>query len=229
MTSTARMIAWWDEDGGFLRARHLEPCVHLQPWEQSRVGCASCLHSPSVTVDLIDCKRNPIATREKKKSTTTSTWLVKTQTRTGSPRSWSLSFHSMFYRKNCGQRTIVEFLHLAQIHCHILRVVIVPFIPVITLPPRWRKRWSWPEPPSRRWVNFRALTVCVSKLTPSSLAILILRWNRPLVVFWLSVQEILQWDGSFAIRWVIIPIGKRLPIRMFTSLAWTIKWFWIVF
>ena len=89
--------------------------------------------------------------------------------------------------------------HLALILCFILRVQIVPFIPDITLPPRWRRRRTRPKFPSRLWINCGALTVRFLKLASSFLLVLILRWNRLLVVFWLPVQVILQWDGGFVI------------------------------
>ena len=78
---------------------HAMCCAYIKLYGQIRAWGVFCPHRPSVTMDLIDCKRNSTAATEKEKSTTISKWLVKTQTRSGSLRSWSLSFSFHVFKK----------------------------------------------------------------------------------------------------------------------------------
>ena len=206
MKGLARMTAWMDEDGVFLCARHLESLPAFEPQcvvlghENTRVWDVYCVRPPSVTVHLIGCKRSPTATTKKwkqirwirnvKRVSDYELYMACENSVKKRVTPFVVALLSMFDHKNFGSRTKWNSSYHAKIFTMLYESVVIP-VPFITLAPWWRRRRPWPEFPSRLWINFGALNDMSS--------VLILRWNRLLVIFWLSVQVTFQRDCGFVI------------------------------
>ena len=154
----------------------------------------NCLHLPSVTVDLIACKRNPTATNgEKRKTNSLDCCHYTTVHSNGSPRSLSLPIGWVSQRvSSCLFTQFSHFVvgvgeekHEERVNkalekrvlwnfCHALWGVIFP-VQLITLPPCWRKWWRWPEFPPNFLVDSRSLMLSFWELVSFSYLVLIKR------------------------------------------------------